>query len=92
MGNCQKLSAALAVIALTATAVPAVAQPSDTPGDTTPPPGRSQQPVPKSDEHRIVGKVVHIDRDEGLMTPRVLELAPPQCPAISGSGVVIGEP
>jgi len=53
---------------MTARAVPAfAAQPSSTP-DIPTPPGRSQEePVPKSDQHRIVGKVLQIDRAQGLV-------------------------
>jgi hypothetical protein len=59
--------AALATLALTAIAGPASAQPSDTPSDYIFPPTPSQQPVSKSDEHRIVGKVLELDRDGGLV-------------------------
>lgn len=64
-----KLSA-LAVVALTVISLPRVtAQPSRPPGNITPPPGRSQEEAPpsKSDEHRIVGKVLHIDSERGLV-------------------------
>jgi hypothetical protein len=47
-------------------AAPADAQPPVRPGDSPRPEERSQQPVQASDAHRIVGKVVRIDRDEGL--------------------------
>lgn len=68
MQDCQKLSA-LAVIGMTAIAVPAfAAQPSGAPGDITPPPGRSQQEsVPDSAQDRIRGKVLQIDREQGLV-------------------------
>jgi hypothetical protein len=49
-------------VALALTAIAACAQPSDTP---IPPPTPAQQPVPKSDEHRIVGKVLELDRESG---------------------------
>jgi hypothetical protein len=67
MQSCQHL-VALAVIGVTAVAVPAVvAQPSEPPG-ATPPSSRSQQEaVPKSDEHRVVGEVLQIDREQGLV-------------------------
>jgi hypothetical protein len=75
---------ALAVIALTAITLAGVtAQPSRPPGDITPQPGGSQQEAPpaKSDEHRIVGKVVHIDSERGLVkletTEGVLIVQPP---------------
>jgi hypothetical protein len=32
-----------------------------------PRPTSSQQPVAKSDEHRLVGKVLELDRDRGLV-------------------------
>lgn len=68
MQGCQKFRV-LAVIGMPALAVPAfAAQPPGTPGDITTPPGRSQQqPVQKSDEHRIVGKVLQIDHAQGLV-------------------------
>jgi hypothetical protein len=79
----QTLSA-LAVIALTATTLPGVtAQPSRPPGNITPPPGRLQDEAPpsKSDEHRIVGKVLHIDSERGLVkletAEGVLTVQPP---------------
>lgn len=69
MQNFQKLSA-LAGIVMMAIAVPAfvAAQPPGTPPDIPTQPGRSQQKsVPKSDEHRIVGKVLQIDLEQGLV-------------------------
>jgi hypothetical protein len=49
-------------VALALIAIAASAQPPDTP---IPPPTPAQQPVPKSDEHRIVGKVLELDRESG---------------------------
>jgi hypothetical protein len=66
MEHRQRLSA-LSVIALTVVAVPAFAQRPGTPGNITPPSGQSEQPVSKSDKHRIVGKVLQIDQREGLV-------------------------
>jgi hypothetical protein len=59
---------ALAVTLMMNIALPGlVAQPPATPGNVTPPPWRWQQdPVSKSDEHRVVGKVLSIDRERGL--------------------------
>src|SRR5215470_3363797 len=48
-------------VALAVAAIAAYAQPSDTP--VVPPPTPAQQPVSKSDDHRIVGKVLELDRD-----------------------------
>jgi len=74
MQNCQKLFGlagllpAGVVIMAIAVPVSAAAQGPGTPGDPTTPPGRSQEaPVSKSDQHRIVGKVLHIDREQGLV-------------------------
>ncbi len=68
MAHRQKLSA-LALIGMMAIAVPAFGtEPSGTPADITTPPGRSQgESGSKSDAHRIVGKVLHIDREQGLV-------------------------
>jgi hypothetical protein len=66
MGHGQRVSA-LSVLALTVIGVPAFAQRPGTPADPMPLSGQSQQPVSKSDEHRIVGKVLHIDQREGLV-------------------------
>ena len=63
MQNCQKL-AALAVVGMTALAVPVFAQRSAPPGGTIP---SQEEPAPKSDEHRIVGKVLQIDREQGFV-------------------------
>jgi hypothetical protein len=75
---------ALLIIALAAVTLPGVtAQPSLPPGDITPGPGRPQQEAPpaKSDEHRIVGKVLHIDTERGLVkletAEGVLTVQPP---------------
>jgi hypothetical protein len=79
----RKLSA-LVVVALTAiTLFGGTAQPSRPPGNITPPPGRLQDEAPpsKSDEHRIVGKVLHIDSERGLVkletAEGVLTVQPP---------------
>ncbi len=58
--------AALAVIAVATGAAPALAQSPRPREDLTVPPGPSQPPVSRS-EDRIVGKVLAIDRDAGLM-------------------------
>jgi len=65
----QKL-AALAVIAMAALALPGfIAQRPTTPEPIRPLPRRSQEaaPVSKSDEHRVVGTVLHIDAARGLV-------------------------
>lgn len=69
MENHQEHSA-VAIVALTAIALfGATAQSPGTPEDMTPLPGRSQQkaPVSKTDEHRVVGKVLEIDAERGLV-------------------------
>jgi hypothetical protein len=83
MENHQTLSA-LAVVALTTiTLSGATAQPSLPPGNITPQPWGSLQEAPpaKSDEHRIVGKVLHIDSERGLVkletAEGVLTVQPP---------------
>ena len=61
---------AVGIVALSAIALlGATAQLPGTPEDITPLPGRSQQkaPVSKSDEHRVVGKVLEIDAERGLV-------------------------
>jgi len=65
----KKLSA-LAVIAMAALALPGfIAQRPATPEPIMPLPGRSQgdAPVSKSDEHRVVGTVLHIDAARGIV-------------------------
>lgn len=57
--------AALVVISMAALAAPTFVVQPGTPRDPMIPPARSQPAVPKSDEHRIVGKVLHIDREQG---------------------------
>jgi hypothetical protein len=47
---------------------PVAAQSPGLPGGITPFGEAMPDPVPKSDEHRIVGKVLKIDRDRGLVT------------------------
>jgi hypothetical protein len=66
MRHRQRLSA-LSVLALTVIMVPAFAQTPGTPGIIMPPSGQSERPVSKSDEYRLVGKVLHIDPSEGLV-------------------------
>lgn len=56
--------AGLAVAGMTALAVAGFAQPSSPPGGAIPSP---QDSVPKSDEHRIVGTVLQIDREQGFV-------------------------
>lgn len=51
-------------VGLAVAAIAASAQPSHN-TDSVPPPTPAQQPVSKSDEHRIVGKVLELDRDAG---------------------------
>jgi hypothetical protein len=58
-----QLCSLAAGVALALTAIAASAQPSDTP--TVPPPTPAQQPVSKSDDHRIVGKVLELDQEAG---------------------------
>jgi hypothetical protein len=60
-----ELCALVGGVALAVAAIAASAQPSDTPTDSVPPPTRAQQLVPKSDEDRIVGKVLELDREAG---------------------------
>ena len=69
MQNTNKLSV-LASIGLAAIAVPAFgAEPPGTPGEIAIPPDWSQEgSVPNSDQHRIVAKVLRIDRQLGLVT------------------------
>ena len=53
----------------TMTSVPVFGQQPPTPAPDNVPiiPGKSQPPVAKSDEHRVVGKVVEIDQNRGLV-------------------------
>jgi len=78
----MELCSLAAGVALAVAAIAAYAQPSDTP--TVPPPTPVQQPVSKSDDHRIVGKVLELDREaarvklateEGVITLEVPEQA-----------------
>ena len=57
---------ALAIIALTAIAVPAFGQPSSPPVDIPDTPRPLHRSAPKSDAHRIVGKVIQIEREQGI--------------------------
>ena len=58
---------ALALVATTVTAVSALAQPSR-PSDAPPAAiERSERPTSKSDAYRVVGKVVEIDREGGMV-------------------------
>jgi hypothetical protein len=67
MRNRQRLSA-LAVVGMTALAgSPSGAGPSDAEGITTPP-APSERAVSKSDEHRIVGKVLGVNPERGQVT------------------------
>lgn len=87
---------ALAVIGMTAVAMSAFsAQLPGTPRDDTTPPSRSQQgAMPKSDQHRIVGKVLQIDREQGLVKlateegPLVVQAPPPMVLAINVGDVI----
>ena len=58
-----KLCSFAAGVALALSAIAASAQPSGTPTDRVLPAMPAQQPVAKSDEHRIVGKVLELDRE-----------------------------
>jgi hypothetical protein len=60
-----ELCALVGGVALAVAAIAASAQPSDKSTDSVPPPTRAQQLVSKSDEHRIVGKVLELDREAG---------------------------
>jgi len=66
MNECRSLTV-LGALAITAFAGTTTAQPSETPGKYVLPPVQAQQPVSKSDEHRIVGHVLELDRDGGLV-------------------------
>jgi hypothetical protein len=57
---------ALAVIASTTVAVSAFGQPSSPPLDIPDTPRPVHRSAPKSDEHRVVGKVLQIEREQGL--------------------------
>jgi hypothetical protein len=59
-----ELCSMLVGVALAVAAIAASAQPSDN-IDSVAPPTPAQQPVSKSDEQRIVGKVLELDRDAG---------------------------
>lgn len=59
--------AALGIVAITAVVVPAFAQTPGKPGNLPILPEQSTPRVSKSDADRIVGKVLHIDRDAGLV-------------------------
>ena len=67
------MKAKLSALAVTAVAAlvftGSIAQRPGTPGGTPPPPERwlQETPVSRSDEHRIVGKVVEIDSSRGLV-------------------------
>jgi hypothetical protein len=59
--------AALTVVAITALVLPAFAQTPGNPGNLPILPEQSTPRVSKSDADRLVGKVLHIDRDAGLV-------------------------
>ena len=90
---------ALAVIATATTAVatPGFAQRPDTPEDIIIPPVRSQPPVSQSDEYRVVGKVLQIDRERGrvkLATDKgvVVVEAPPRTLQVIRVGETVSVP
>src|SRR5262249_45987848 len=58
-----QLCSLAAGVALAVATITASAQPSDSP--TVSPPTPVQQRVSKSDDHRIVGKVLELDREAG---------------------------
>jgi hypothetical protein len=93
MGHRRTLSA-VTVSVLAALVAPTLAQPPTPPADITAPPRSSHQPVSKSDEHRIVGKVLHVDRegrlvklatDEGVL---VVEVSSPALQAFRVGDIV----
>ncbi|HEV8141475.1 MAG TPA: hypothetical protein VGQ77_01355 [Methylomirabilota bacterium] len=59
--------AALTVVAITALVLPAFAQTPGKPGNLPILPEQTPPLASKSDADRIVGKVLHIDRDAGLV-------------------------
>ena len=59
--------AALGVVAITAVVLPAFAQAPGKPRNVPILPDQSPPLVSKSDADRVVGKVLHIDRDAGLV-------------------------
>ncbi len=63
----SRFRAVVGVLAMAAVAVPVFAQSPGTPGDVPAIPERPQSPVSKSDQDRIVGKVLDIDRAAGLV-------------------------
>ena len=66
MVGCQKLFA-LSLVGATATVGPTFSGPADVPTDSpTPPSSSKQRLVPKDDPNRIVGKVLQIDREQGI--------------------------
>jgi hypothetical protein len=65
--RCRQMLAALGVVAITAVVLPAFAQAPRRPGNVPVLPEQTSPPVSKSDADRIVGKVLHIDRDAGLV-------------------------
>ena len=56
---------AVTLIGMTCLATTAYAQGPPAPDDVLVPPTRTHPPVAKSDQHRVVGKVVHIDQSGG---------------------------
>jgi hypothetical protein len=98
MRNFRKFSA-LGVIGLMGIAAPAFAvEPSDTPGNRAAPPGESQQdPRLRNDQDRIAGKVIRIDREEGLVALAteegvVVVHAPPQALETINVGDIVSVP
>ncbi len=84
-----------AVVALTAMPVLVSAQPSSLPGGVTGSP--SQPPTSKSDEHRVVGRVLQIDRAGGLVKLAtdegvVVVQAPPQTLRVIRGGEIVSVP
>ena len=60
-----ELCSLVAGVTLAIAAIAASAQPPDRNTNVVPPPTSAEQSVSKSDEHRIVGKVLELDREAG---------------------------
>jgi len=67
MSRPETVAIIAATVAIAAQALPALAQPN-TPGGFTPGWPWDRPSVSKSDEHRIVGRVLEIDRSRGFVT------------------------